>query len=122
MFPTSSRVKLNRVALTDVAGLQPHFPRRRRVSRSPSKVSAESEKPEASEGTCAKDTGEEPAKSCSTRRGDPGNARGGTAKETRRRKLMESCRESDGAEFKPEGRDTRGEYHRSLSHTGRPRC
>ncbi|XP_034455853.1 uncharacterized protein topaz1 isoform X3 [Hippoglossus hippoglossus] len=112
MFPSSSRVKLNRVALKDAAGLQPHFPRRRRVSRSPGKVPAESEKPEASEGTCAKDTaavhgGDEPAESCSTRRGDPGNASGGTAKETRRRKVMESRRESDGEEFEPEGPDTR---------------
>nr|XP_019946442.1 PREDICTED: testis- and ovary-specific PAZ domain-containing protein 1 isoform X2 [Paralichthys olivaceus] len=115
MFPSSSRVKLNRVALKDAVGPQPHFPRRRRVSRSPTKVSAEPEKPEASEGTCARDGGDEPVQSWLARRGDPGDAGaeepehccGGSAEETGRRKVMESCRESDGEEFQPEGPDTR---------------
>ncbi|XP_056254599.1 uncharacterized protein topaz1 isoform X2 [Seriola aureovittata] len=57
MFPSSNRIKLNRVALKDVVGLK-LVPRRRRVPKSPDNVTAE---PEKQEVTSVKETGSVPS-------------------------------------------------------------
>lgn len=143
MFPSSSRVKLNRVALKNVIGLK-LVPRRRRVPTSHNNVPALSPKQEenylVSELVSVKDTASthssnEPVQTFSTDQMGPENvtvtARAipegqpeencvGTQK-AKRRKNVESSNENDSKEIKQEGPCTRGKYQQSKPNT-RSKC
>ncbi|XP_071356453.1 protein TOPAZ1 isoform X5 [Trachinotus anak] len=100
MFPSSSRVKLNRVALKDVVGLK-LVPRRRRVPKSPNNMTPD---PENKESTSVKATVSEPG----SREPVPGvlTDRGGAEngpQTAERRKYLQSRKERDGMEAGEEG-------------------
>lgn len=112
MLPSSSRVKLNRVALKDVIGLQV-VPRRRRAGDS----KQPEESPLVSEAVSVKDTasvqtfltvGPENVTGTvgDTPEGEPEENCVGTQREKRNK--VQSCKGDNTVEFKPQGPDTRG--------------
>ncbi|XP_044028329.1 uncharacterized protein topaz1 isoform X2 [Siniperca chuatsi] len=129
MFPTNSRVKLNRVALKDVIGLK-LVPRRRRVPKSQNNVTADSKKQEenqlVSELVSVKDTtsahsSHEPVQTfltdqmgpenvthtaCNIAEGEPEENCVGTQK-AKGGHTAQLCKGNDSMEFKQEGPYTR---------------
>lgn len=117
MFPSSSRVKLNRVALKDAVRLKP-IHRRRQVSEPPID---EDRKQDLSEVVSVRD---EPVQSflkeqmnpekvtihttCNTPEGEPGSCVG----RAKRKRSDQSCKD-----FHQEGPYTRGKYHQSKADT-----
>ncbi|GAA6231834.1 uncharacterized protein topaz1 isoform X1 [Lates japonicus] len=143
MFPSSSRVKINRVALKDVVGLK-LVPRRRRVLKSPNKVTADAkqheEKKDVSGVMSVKNIASVPNSNkpvqsfltdhmgpenvsdtaSNTAEGEPEDSCVGTQK-AKRRKRYEPCRDNVSMEFKQKGPYTRGKYHQSKPYT-RSKC
>lgn len=142
MFPSSSRVKLNRVALKNVIGLK-LVPRRRRVPTSQNNVTANSPKQEethlVSELVSVKDTASvpnsyEPVQTSLTEQMGPENVTDKThnisegqsedcvcTQKAKPRTDVESCKENGRKEFKQEGPSTRGKYQQSKPNT-RSKC
>lgn len=136
MFPSSSRVKLNRVALTDVIGLQ-EVPRRRRVQKSLRNVTGDPKQPEdsqlVSEVVSVKDTASVPSSNepVQTFLTDPVGPEKvtGTAGNTPEGEPEENCVGTQKAKrnnvqshkgidtFKPQGPYTRGKYQQSKPNT-----
>lgn len=129
MFPSSSRVKLNRSALKDAVSLN-MLARRKRVPESQSNVTVEARQRVVSEALSVAHAPSVPKSSeavqsfltdqmgsdkvthmsSSMLEGEPGNCVG--TQNAKRKKYHQSCKD-----FKPEGPYTRGKYHQSRPNT-----
>lgn len=123
MFPSSSRVKLNRAALKDAVSLK-LVARRKRVPESPSNVTAEARQQVVSKALSLVEAdpvpnSSEPVLSFLTYQmgsekvtHTSSNMPEGEPETAKRKKYDQSCKD-----FKQEGPYTRGKYHQSRPHT-----
>lgn len=116
MFPSSSRVKLNRVALKDVVGLR-LVPRRRRVPAPLNNVTTDSNKRDVSEIVSVKDTSSnDPVQTFLTEQTAPHKV-SDTAGRDHGGKCAAGTYTRTDTEFKPEGPLTGGKYHQVKPNT-----
>lgn len=141
MFPCSSRVKLNRVALKDVVGLKAAAaPRRRRVPTSLNTATADPQtqeenllvsEPVSVEDTASVSSNSEPVQTLLTDQTGPADTltcnipdeepveKCTCAQKEKRSSNIESCKGNKSRNLKLEGPLTRGKYHQSKPNTRR---